>query len=391
MKTIIGLLALYAQCFLAAWAYSFQTFSVGQVLTSSQMNQVEVNIRDHIHGASSVSQLVATVTRGNEIMADGTTWQSVANSNSGFRNRIINGDQRIDQRNVGATQTFTAGAAVAYNVDRWYGSCTGANVTGTRTTGTNGEFSYQYTGAASVTQILHGTRIESHDIWDLTSTTATLSVTLSNALLTTVTWTAYYANAKDDWSAKTQIATGSWTITDSAVRYAAQIALGANAKNGVAIEFTVGAQTSGAYRIEDVQLEAGSIATAFERREYEEELARCQRYYQKSFQQTVAPAQNVGGSGAGALEFVQAVAASTAQPGGSLCRFAVPMRASPTITFYNWNAANAQAVNRTTAGDCTGTATIGTGDASFGVQVTTPGGTAVGQGLSVHWTAAIEL
>lgn len=34
-------------------AYSFQTFSVGEVLTSSKMNQLEVNVRDHIHGTSS--------------------------------------------------------------------------------------------------------------------------------------------------------------------------------------------------------------------------------------------------------------------------------------------------------------------------------------------------
>lgn len=35
-------------------AYSFQTFSLNQVLTAAQMNQVEVNIRDHIHGRASV-------------------------------------------------------------------------------------------------------------------------------------------------------------------------------------------------------------------------------------------------------------------------------------------------------------------------------------------------
>lgn len=36
-------------------SYSFQTFSVGQVLQASHMNQVEVNIRDHVHGSASVS------------------------------------------------------------------------------------------------------------------------------------------------------------------------------------------------------------------------------------------------------------------------------------------------------------------------------------------------
>lgn len=36
-------------------AYSFQTFSVDQMLTSAAMSQVEVNIRDHIHGQNAVS------------------------------------------------------------------------------------------------------------------------------------------------------------------------------------------------------------------------------------------------------------------------------------------------------------------------------------------------
>jgi hypothetical protein len=36
-------------------AYSFQTFTVGQVLTAAQTNQVEVNIRDHVHGVDGVS------------------------------------------------------------------------------------------------------------------------------------------------------------------------------------------------------------------------------------------------------------------------------------------------------------------------------------------------
>lgn len=42
---------------LACHAYSFQSFSVGQVLQASHMNQVEVNIRDHVHGTASVVAL----------------------------------------------------------------------------------------------------------------------------------------------------------------------------------------------------------------------------------------------------------------------------------------------------------------------------------------------
>ena len=196
-----------------------------------------------------------------------------------FRNRVINGDQRIDQVNSGAAQTYTAAAPVAYNVDMFYGSCTGANVTGQRIAGTSpNKYAYRYTGAASVTQILHGTRIESLNVADFVSQTATLSVQLSNSLLTSVTWTAYYANVADVFSAKTQIATGTFTITSTPTVYSAQISMGANAGNGVSIEFTVGAQTSGTWLIENVQLEKGSSATAFDYRDYQSELARCQRY-----------------------------------------------------------------------------------------------------------------
>jgi hypothetical protein len=37
------------------FAYSYQTFSVGQVLTAAQVQQIEDNVRDHEHGASGVT------------------------------------------------------------------------------------------------------------------------------------------------------------------------------------------------------------------------------------------------------------------------------------------------------------------------------------------------
>ena len=86
---------------------------------------------------------------------------AAANSAAGFRNRIINGDMRIDQRNAGIPQTFTAAAAAAYSVDRFYGFSTGANVTGQRAPGAGADqYLYQFTGAASTTAITFGQRIE---------------------------------------------------------------------------------------------------------------------------------------------------------------------------------------------------------------------------------------
>jgi len=222
------------------------------------------------------------------LAADGSATANLSSLNggpiAGSRNRIINGTAAVDQRNAGASQTFTAAAALAYSVDRWYGYCTGANVTGQRVTGaTAGQFYYRFTGAASVTAIGFGQRIEQLNSADLAGTTATLSVDLANSLLTTVTWTAYYATTADTFGTlasptRTQIATGTFTVTSTVTRYSTQISVPAAATTGIEIVFTVGAQTSGTWTIGNVQLEPGTVATPFERRSYGQELALCQRY-----------------------------------------------------------------------------------------------------------------
>jgi hypothetical protein len=212
------------------------------------------------------------------------------NSYYGFKNRIINGAMAIDQRNAGASQTFTAGGALAYSVDRWYGYCTGANVTGQQVAGTYASSlsRYQFTGAASVTAIGFGQRIEQKNSFDLANTTATLSCYISNSLLTTVTWTAYYANSADSFGTlasptRTQISTGTFTVTSTRTQYSTNISIPSAATTGIEIVFTVGAQTSGTWIIDSVQLEKGSTATSFDYRPYGTELALCQRYFETSY------------------------------------------------------------------------------------------------------------
>jgi hypothetical protein len=115
-----------------------------------------------------------------------------------------------------------------------------------------------------------------------------LSVNIANSLLTTVTWTASYATTTADTfgtigtPTKTQIATGTFTVTSTLTQYTANISVPAAATTGIEILFTVGAQTSGTWQIGNAQLEVGSVATPFERRQYGQELALCQRYYQQS-------------------------------------------------------------------------------------------------------------
>lgn len=205
----------------------------------------------------------------------------------GFRNRVINGAMSIDQRNSGAAQTITAAAALAYSVDRWYAYCTGANVTGQRVAGTApNQYNYSFTGAASVTKIGYAQRIEAANCQDLAGQTATLSVDLANSLLTTVTWTAWYANTTDTFGTlasptRTQIATGTFTVNSTLTRYNAQISIPSAATTGIEIEFSVGAQTSGTWTIGRAQLESGAVATPFEYRFVGTELASCYRYYAK--------------------------------------------------------------------------------------------------------------
>jgi hypothetical protein len=208
---------------------------------------------------------------------------------TGFKNRILNGSMALDQRNAGASQTITAAAALAYTVDRWYGYCTGANVTGQQVAGANAtQFRYRFTGAASVTAVGFGQRIEQKNSYDLAGSTATLSADLAiSATLTTVTWTAYYATTTADTFGSlasptvTSIATGTFTVTSTVTNFSTNISIPAAATTGIQILFTVGALTAGlTWTIGNVQLEKSSTATSFDYRSYGTELALCQRYFQ---------------------------------------------------------------------------------------------------------------
>ena len=307
------------------------------------------------------------------------------------KNRIINGNAAIDQRNAGASQTFTAAAAVAYCVDRFYASCTGANITGQQVAGTAPyQYAYKFTGATSNTATLFGQRIESLNIADLVSTTVTGQAQIASSTITTVTWTAYYANTTNTFSAKTSIATGTITINSTPTIYTFSFNAGSSAANGVAIEFTTGALVSAAtLQYSGVQLEAGTIATPYEFNQYPTQLAQCQRYYEKSFPISTAPAAGLAATQlAGTAQSSTDIVLSTP--------FKVTKRTTPTIVFYrsnaqtgtdtNWNYYNGSAyVNASTA-------TNALNDNTLGVDI---GTTSLTNGYSYkasgNWTADAEL
>jgi hypothetical protein len=90
--------------------------------------------------------------------------------------------------------------------------------------------------------------------------------------------------------------------------------------------------------ITGVQLEVGTVATAYAARPYAEELRRCQRYFWKTFTKDITPAQS-SGSIVGALVYRVQVASTTA--GNSLwVKYPATMFAVPTVVFYSTNAAS---------------------------------------------------
>ena len=240
---------------------------------------------------------------------------------SDYRYRLVNGDFSIDQRNSGSSQTFTAAAAVAYCVDRWYASCTGANITGQRVAGTSpNQYAYKFTGLASNTGLIFGQRIEAANVYDLVSSDVVVSLKAKSSSITSLNWTAYYANAADDFSAKTQIATGTLTIGSSLSSQSFTFNVGANAVNGIAIEFSCGALlATQTLQLEAVQLEAGTTASSFERKSYARRFNECQRY-----------AQSIAGIG-----YSESSAATGTNAVSSSIPLRARMRAAPTATSSN--------------------------------------------------------
>ena len=218
--------------------------------------------------------------------ADLSQYYNLTTNQPTFRNVFINGGFSIDQRNAGASQTITAGAALAYTVDRWYAYCTGANITGARVAGAApSQYYYRFTGATSNTAVGFGQRIEAANCFHLVNQNVTLGINIASTSLTSITWTAYYANTTDTFGTlasptRTQIATGTFTVSSTLSRKTATFTVPSAATTGIEIVFTGGALLgSQTLTYDDAQLEIGNVASTFEQRPIGTELALCQRYY----------------------------------------------------------------------------------------------------------------
>jgi hypothetical protein len=286
-----------------------------------------------------------------------------------MKNRIINGAMVIDQRNAGASVTpVNAG----YTLDRWFFSLSQASkLTCQQNAGsvTPPAGFTKYLGITSSSAYSVGAselfvlrqNIEGFNVADLgwgtaNAKTVTLSFWVRSSLTGTFGGTfrnsagnrfypySYTISSANTWEYETiTIAgdtSGTWA-TDNTSGIELMFSLGsgstvsgtAGAWGSTVYYSTTGATsvvgTNGAtFYITGVQLEVGSSATGFEYVNYQTSLANCQRYYVKTYGQSVAVPTNSSGG------FVRTRSYSGAY-GAFVWLLPVSMRTAPTATIYN--------------------------------------------------------
>lgn len=201
----------------------------------------------------------------------------------GFKNRLINGNFSVDQRNSGNIHTITAGASlIKYTVDRWYALCTGNSITIQRVAGiSTTQHSLRITGSNSNSTWLLGQRIEASNCADIVNKDITVSFKAKSSTTRVITWKAFYANSYDSFTSKTMIATGTITVNTNVNNYNFSFNSGANIETGLAIEFSGTSLVAGAtIDFDNIQLEVSNLATETEHRSLQQDLFLCQRYYQ---------------------------------------------------------------------------------------------------------------
>jgi hypothetical protein len=282
----------------------------------------------------------------------------------GMRNRIINGDMRIDQRNAGASLSI-ASANPTYSLDRWgIQASQSSKLTMQQNLGSvtppAGFTNYLGLTVASTATIAAGDfftvqqRIEGYNFSDLgfgtanakpitisfwvySSVTGSFGLGITNSAYNRSFGTTYTINSANTWEQKTVTiagdTSGTWVGATNGIGLYLQFGLGVGSTNSgtggswqaSGLLVPTGSQSimgtlNANFYITGVQLEKGSAATAFENRHYGQEFALCQRYCFK----LNAPATD--------YPWAMAVGYNTTSAYGVL-HLPVTMRVTPTVTF----------------------------------------------------------
>jgi hypothetical protein len=244
------------------------------------------------------------------------------------RNRIINGDMRISQRGdyTSATAIPTSGT---YYLDRF--KCRRNGVTGTFTHKLNqtlGNNNVVNTLRFDVTSTTTG-RVELSQIiedfnWFKNKTITFSAQVKSNSTNARLVFNADGGGGSTASTAHTgggewELLTGTATLTSGVT--GVQIYAGIQ---GAGTGDAIGVTSGDYFEISEIQIEAGSVATPFEHRQYGQELALCQRYFYRM-------------SGNDALQDSYQVTQGFTM---GIYWFPVTMRATPTLTSTITSASN---------------------------------------------------
>jgi hypothetical protein len=420
----------------ATWTSTNPTLAAGEIGFESDTNKFKIGTGStawvSLPYASNVSPLttkgdlytystdnarLAVGSNGETLVADSSTstglgW--ISNFAAG-KNKIINGDFNINQRRFTSSTT-----SAEYNFDRWRTVYTGGTSTTTSQTfalgtapvaGYEGKNFYRVaiTGQSAVTDSVR-VQEEMESVRTFAGQTIAVSFWAKAATGTPKIAVNMAQNFGTGGSPSTgvNISTGTVTISTSWARYSLSVAvpsiagktIGTNNDDAFSLRLMLSGGSSVAtaqgiglqnatFDIWGVQVEAGSVATAFATASggsFQGELAMCQRYYQKSYAQATAPA--TASTTAGCVNY-QLISASPADNRNSV-RFPVVMRTTPTITLFSTNSGtSAKVYVESTAADVDGVAYY-IGDASFNYYLNS-GTTGLGYVSLVQYTASAEL
>jgi len=395
------------------------------------LTQVPPALLTSTTGTGTTVALSASPTFTGTVTTPGVTFsdssvQTAAASPYVLKNRIINGAMVIDQRNAGASVTPTNGQ---YTLDRWAAQLSQASKFTVQQSSTapvgfinslKVTSSSAYTVGSSEVFLINQV-IEGLNVTDLAWGTANAkTVTLSFQVYSSLTGTfggsiadssqaysypfTYSIPTANTWTTiSITIAgptAGTW-LTTNGIGIRIWFGLGV----GATLSGTAGAWTATGYYsatgatsvvatngatfyITGVQLEVGSSATPFERRLYNQELANCQRYYEKSYDIGTVPAT---ATGSGAIYSAGSNGGLTTSYLSDGKGFIVSKRAAPTMTIYD-QSGNSGKCNReyfgvSTTANSTVVSTL-EGNNNFIVYSS---GTANSMSISYHYVASAEL
>jgi hypothetical protein len=335
-----------------------------------------------------------------------TTGTVVMGSAYTMRNKIINGAMGISQRGT----SFSSPANQSYTLDRWkfWGDGSGGTLTISQTAITAGElppFSYymrvnQSAGATARTYMRVNQAIEGLEQFSgQTIAISFYAKCASGTVASNVRCDRYFGTGGSPSSADNMgfSSGGSPTITTTWTRFTAVSTVTSTAgktfgtNNDSYLLVGIDLPTSGTFDvyITGFQVEYGSIATPFELRQIQQELAMCQRYYEKSYDVNTNPATATSnGMASGYYNATNGI--NQRFP----IRFAVTKRSTPTMLGWDaagnankvtcWNSGNAQTNNLSSGSRSF--VLIGTQSAAF--NEADLGGY---YAIATHWTADSEL